>query len=152
MFFSENNPFLKLTSVGGSLSTAHRQKTYILREFPVIIPTEFVLKKTQTVVYVPILKMIQTLLSNRDILDKATTVEPNLSQGYKSYRDGSRFKSNSLLTEEEFRVALNLYIDDFEVANPLGTSRKKHKLCAIYWVLGNLHPKYRSSLHSIQLA
>lgn len=47
---------------------------------------------------------------------------------------------------------LCLYIDDFEVANPLGTSRKKHKLCAIYWVLGNIHPKYRSSLHSIQLA
>lgn len=45
-----------------------------------------------------------------------------------------------------------MYIDDFEVANPLGTSKKKHKLCAIYWVLANLHPKYRSSLHAIQLA
>lgn len=54
--------------------------------------------------------------------------------------------------EEEFRIALFLYIDDFEVANPLGTSRKKHKQTAIYWVLGNLHPKYRSSLQSIQLA
>lgn len=56
------------------------------------------------------------------------------------------------MTEEEFRITLCLYIDDFEVANPLGTSKRKHKLCAIYWVLGNLHPKYRSSLHSIQLA
>ncbi|KAK2848117.1 hypothetical protein Q7C36_009799 [Tachysurus vachellii] len=72
--------------------------------------------------------------------------------GSLSHKDGSRFKDNSLLTEEEFRIALYLYIDDFEVANPLGTSRKKHKLCAIYWVLGNLHPKYRSSLHTIQLA
>lgn len=56
------------------------------------------------------------------------------------------------MTEEEFRITLCLYIDDFEVANPLGTSKRKHKLWFIYWVLGNLHPKYRSSLHSIQLA
>lgn len=34
----------------------------------------------------------------------------------------------------------------------MGSSRKKRKLCAIYWVLGNLHPKYRSTLHAIQLA
>lgn len=75
-----------------------------------------------------------------------------MTQDYKSYKDGFRFKDNHLLTEEEFRITLCLYIDDFEVANPLGTSKRKHKLCAIYGVLGNLHPKYRSSLHSIQLA
>lgn len=65
----------------------------------------------------------------KEILDMAMWAETSPSQGYKSYRDGSHFKSNTLLTEEEFRVALNLYIDDFEVANPLGTSRKKHMLC-----------------------
>lgn len=96
--------------------------------------------------------MLQTILSNRDILDKAMSSESNVTQGYKSYKDGFRFKDHHLLTEEEFRITLCLYIDDFEVANPLGTSKRKHKLCAIYWVLGNLHPKYRSSLHSIQLA
>ncbi len=50
------------------------------------------------------------------------------------------------------RIALGLYIDDFEVANSLGTSKKKHRLCAVYWVLANLDSKYRSALHSIQLA
>lgn len=44
-----------------------------------------------------------------------------------------------------------MYIDDFEICNPLGTSRKKHKICAVYWVLGNLPLKYRSSLSSINL-
>ncbi|MDE0547679.1 hypothetical protein DVA76_16810 [Acinetobacter baumannii] len=94
-----------------------------------VTPIEFVLKNDrQTVVYIPILKMLQTLLNNGEILDKAMSSETNLSQGYRSHRDGYRFKDNSLLTEEEFRIALFLYIDDFEVAKPLGTSRKKHKL------------------------
>ena len=68
--------------------------------------------------YVPILKMLQTLLSNGDILYKTMSPETNLSKGFKSHRDGSHFKDNSLLTEEEFRIALCLYIDHFEVVNP----------------------------------
>ncbi|KAL0151533.1 hypothetical protein M9458_053185, partial [Cirrhinus mrigala] len=42
-----------------------------------------------------------------------------------SYNDGHYFKDNSLLNSEEFRITLGLYVDDFEVANPLGTSRVK---------------------------
>ena len=130
--FTENNLFLKFTSTVGSLSTTTKRTSYISKEFSVVPPVEFVLKNDrQTVVYIPILKMLQTLLNNGEILDKAMSPETHLSQGYRSHRDGSRFKDNSLLTEEECRIALCLYIDDFEVANPLGTSRKKHKPCAI---------------------
>lgn len=57
-----------------------------------------------------------------------------------------------LLSGEDQCISLALYIDDFEVCNPLGTSRKKHKVCAIYWVIANLPVKYRSSLSSIYLA
>lgn len=150
---TENNLFLKFTSDGGSLSTAQKRTSYISKKFSLVMPVEFVLgNDKQTVVYIPILKMLQTLLSNRDILEKTMSHETTLSEEYKSYRDGSRFKGNVFLNEEEFSIALYLYIDDSDVANPLGTSRKKHKLTAIYWELGNLHPKYCSSLHSIQLA
>jgi len=38
------------------------------------------------------------------------------------------------------------------VANPPGTSKKKHKLCAKYWVLANFDLKYRSALHFIHLS
>lgn len=96
--------------------------------------------------------MIQTLLKNREILEKAMSHEATSSEEYKSYRDDASFKDNAFFNEEELRIALFLYVDDFEVANPLGTSRKKHKQTAIYWVLGNLHTKYHSSLQSIQLA
>lgn len=45
-----------------------------------------------------------------------------------------------------------LHIDDFEVCNPLGTSRKLHKITAVYWVVLNLPARFRSNLSSIQLA
>lgn len=52
----------------------------------------------------------------------------------------------------DLNIYLSLYIDDFEVCKPLGTSRKKHKLCAIYWVIANIPVNYWSSLPSIYLA
>lgn len=113
------------------------------------MPIEYkVNRETQSLTYVPILPMLQTLLNRPD-------VEKILSQdgavdGFNTYRDGTYYHRNDFFKTEALRIPLGLYIDDF--ANPLGTSKKKHKLCGIYWVLANLPAKHRSSLHSIQLA
>lgn len=61
------------------------------------------------------------------------------------------WKSNAILSKE-CAISVILYVDDFEICNPLGTSRKKHKICALYWILGNLPPGCHSSLSSIHLA
>lgn len=129
---SQSNVLLKYTNKGGSPSTAARRASYILREFPVVMPVEFLLERDgQSIAYVPILKMQQALLSNKDILDKVLCGEMYSSEGYHSFRDGSHLKENVLLNVEEFRIALGLYIDDFEVANPLGTYKKKQTMCRI---------------------
>lgn len=72
-------------------------------------------------------------MSKDDILDKALSPSSSKASEYSSYRDGSCFSEKAILAE--FRITLGLYIDDFEVANPLGISKKKYKLCAVYWVL-----------------
>lgn len=48
------------------------------------------------------------------------------SKEYRTVRDGEYYKQNSFFCGEELRIVVNLYIDDFEICNPLGTSRKKH--------------------------
>ena len=113
----------------------------MLDAFKIVEPVEFSIGDKQSVVYIPVLKMLQALLNRDDILDKVFSVDSSDSLGYNSFSDGSHFKENTLLMEESFSIALGLYIDDFEVANPLGTSKKKHKICAVYWVVGNLPPQ-----------
>ena len=71
---------------------------------------------------------------------------------YQSFQDGSHFQKNIFFSSDEDRLSLILYIDDFEVCNPLGTSRKIHKVTAVYWVLGNIPAHARSALKSIYLA
>lgn len=58
-------------------------------------------------------------------------------------------KKNQILSHEGVSLCITLYIDDFEICNPLSTSRKKHKVCGVYWVLSNLPRRYKSLLSSI---
>ena len=78
--------------------------------------------------------------------------QETLSGQFKSFQDGKYYKDNKLLGQQNTCISLALYIDDFEVCNPLGTSRKIHKITAVYWVVLNLPPRFRSTLTSIQLA
>lgn len=124
------------------------------KNFTVVTPVEYIIdkEKKSSAVYVPLNEMLQKMLNRADILDKALPLQKHVPHEYSTYRDGSNCKENNLLKGEEFKIAVGLYTDDFEVSNPLGTSKKKHKLNAVYWVIANLPSKYRSTLHSIQLA
>lgn len=69
---------------------------------------------------------------------------------FRSYQEGQYFRSNAC-PDEGVEISLALYIDEFEVCNPLGTSRKIHKIVAVYWVILNVPTKFRAGLTSIQL-
>ena len=49
-------------------------------------------------------------------------------------------------------ISLALYTDDFEICNPLGTSKRIYKITAVYWTVLNVPANFQSSLTSIQLA
>lgn len=67
------------------------------------------------------------------------------------FRHGNLFSENSLFSLDEHALQIFLYFDEFEIVNPLGPHKKKHKLCGFYYVLGNLYPENRASLPMIQL-
>jgi len=75
-----------------------------------------------------------------------------------------------LFADDPHAFQILLYYDDLEVCNVVGSKAKIHKLstcsqCCMnvdsiifkyciglfYFTLGNIHPKHRSSLHTIQL-
>ncbi|RXN37652.1 Interferon-induced 44 [Labeo rohita] len=65
--------------------------------------------------------------------------------------DGSNVDDNVLLKDDTDSLALILYEDAFEVANPLGSGKKKHKILAVYMTLGNLLPYCQSGIDHMQL-
>lgn len=122
---SETNVMTAFCVKDGSLATTKRRASYVLKEFPLLMPVEYVVDKDKKcVVYVPILQMLQKLLSKADVLDKAMSEEVHIPGEYRSHVDGVYFRENGLLIEDQFTITLGLYINDFEVANPLGTSQE----------------------------
>ena len=120
-------------------------------------PVEYLLsaREQRSFQYVPIFKSLHEVLKKKDTQDLLThsfEADSSSETQYKSFHDGTNFKNNTILSENNPSIYLILYVDDFEVCNPLGTYRKKHKITAVYWVLANVPPLLRSSLTSIYLA
>ena len=66
------------------------------------------------------------------------------------FTDGSVYKSNAKVQEGKC-INLILFQDAFEIANPLGSAKSKHKILAVYFILGNLYAFNRSSVDHTQL-
>lgn len=153
----ECNPITLALGHNGPLSTSYKRREYFKEHFSVVEPIEYMLsaREQRSFQYVPILKSLHEVLKKKEIQDLLTSsneADSSSESQYKSFQDGTHFKNNTLLSENNPAISLILYVDDFEVCNPLGTSRKKHKITAVYWVLANVPPLLRSSLTSIYLA
>ena len=138
------------------LATQKLRQNYVQNNLPYVKPIEYDLGyrdgKHRTFVYIPILSVLKNLLRKSDILGFVLDLEGESANVYSSYKSGKSYSSCSLLQSEPCFLIVGLYQDDFETVNPLGTSKKIHKLGAFYWTLINVPHKYRSSLHMIQTA
>ncbi len=126
---STHNPLVKAIAKDGPIASAFKRKQYYKKHFKVVEPVEYVLeaRSNKSYQYVPLLKSLQQLLGRNDVVDTHTTCSLS-HQKYVSFQD------------------------DFEVCNPLGMSRKEHKLSVVYWILGNFPSGSSSTLSSICLA
>lgn len=66
------NPVLRSIQKGGPLSTAYLRKQYYKENFCVLEPVEYILdaEKKHSFQYVPLLKLLQQLLSRKDVVDE----------------------------------------------------------------------------------
>ena len=65
--------------------------------------------------------------------------------------DGELFKNHPLFSKRKNAIQIEIFYDDFETSNPLGSIWGIYKVGAIYFTLWNLSPKYNSSLSNIHL-
>lgn len=69
----------------------------------------------------------------------------------RDYCDGAHFAKHVLYNKHPNALQIQLYFDDLETTNPLGSKTKIHKMGAVYFSLRNLPPKFNSSLDNIHL-
>jgi hypothetical protein len=157
--------------------TRHRE-TYWNNSFPTSLPKEVILNQQEPsfewvndddlgeilqevfeIGYiVPFKESLEQFLSIKEVYEavllsfQSNNVTSSSNNHYFDVWDGHYIKENNYYIENSGRIlCFQVYMDEFEPANPLGSKKSKHKVCVFYWQLMNLPPMLRSSLRSIQL-
>ncbi|XP_064461859.1 uncharacterized protein LOC135372066 [Ornithodoros turicata] len=100
--------------------------------------------------YVPILDTLKHYL---EWCGTSITMQTPSSTDYLScVFDGSAFKEHTYFCGDYEKLCLHLYTDEFEICNPIGPHRLKHKLMAIYYTVLNVPPIFRTHTDHIHLA
>ncbi|XP_062499071.1 uncharacterized protein LOC134176418 [Corticium candelabrum] len=149
------------------MCSLHHQRKYFKEEFGLHEPSERKLGQELVRKYcggssslvskghycydVDFLKSLESLLQIDELLEQIENPHFNESDVMADMCDGEAFRSHPLYGIDPQALQVILYYDDLEICNPLGSSVKKHKLGAFYFTLGNILPRNRSLLHSIQL-
>lgn len=125
MIVFQKNPVVVCTSDKGTLSTDYRRNRYFKDHFSIVEPTEQLYEHTskKAFVYVSVAQVIELFLNRAEFLEKLVFREE--CTPYKSFQDSHYFKQNNFFCKQECSIALEVYIDDCELCNPLGTSKKK---------------------------
>jgi hypothetical protein len=149
----QNDPVnLALEKENGLLRSIYLRKEYYRKKMEYITPLKICLGLHQSAecfaYYVPIKSTLQNLCMHNSVMQSVNTkrnVRDSLVYG--DYFDGEEFRSNKYFNSHGTALHIILFQDAFEIVNPLGASKKKHKILATYMVLGNLE----SSLNNICL-
>lgn len=119
-------PLTSTLSRSGPLSTAYKRRAFFKEQFGVVEPVEFILSKEEnwTFQYVPLVKSLLQTLAQKEIQDFVFNNEApgNSDFQYRTISDGNYHKTNELFSAEHPSITIILYVDDFEICNPLCTS------------------------------
>lgn len=138
----------------GPLRSDKTRKTFFKQHFDYTEPRQLYLGtdavgRERFCQYVPIKDTLQTLLKQTSVQTgqaRRNNGDPMILQ---DVTDGKNYQENSLQSTPS--LSLILYQDSFEVANPLGSGKKKHKVLAVYLTLAEIEPHNRSLVDPMQL-
>ncbi|XP_065645428.1 uncharacterized protein LOC136075912 [Hydra vulgaris] len=137
-----------------ALSTNKKRKAYFHKHMSYISPIEFTLgfdanKKFRTVHHVPIKDFLK-MMYNKHSNEPGFWVKHEENFGiYSDLLSGSLIQD--IAKSDDKILYLILYQDSFEIVNPVGSGRKKHKILAVYLTLANIPSHKRYASEQLQL-
>ena len=142
----------------GPLRSDQTRKTFFQTRFSFVAPVEIYLGvdengKQRHFQYVPIEETLVALFKHESVRSQYEQTHSVVTKEgiYEDISDGTTFLSNDLWRTHPSSLRIILYQDAFEVVNPLGSGKRKHKVLAVYLSLADLQPHHRSNIDHMQL-
>jgi hypothetical protein len=103
--------------------------------------------KQVTFQYIPLRDLLKCILESKGFMNAITEHHPSQDGVMRDFHDGDFCKEHEFFSKEN-TIKLLPFVDDCEVANPLGSKAGLHKITMVYFIILNLPPKFRSSLNN----
>ena len=125
-----------------NIQTDWRLAEFLTKHPCYVEPTAVKLSDEFSMQYVSFPNTLSVLLSNDDILGEILEYihKPPHPTILTDFKDGCGIEFPILSDRCDIGIPLILYTDEFEVCNPIGSARTKHKLAAVYFTLACLPP------------
>ncbi len=145
-----------LNVIGSLTATEYKIMSYLRRSNLITEPKEYYVDRNKhkgTFQYIPINSVLCKLLSHGDVIDSITNQEViKADNNLHNFCDGELFKNDPYFIAYPSALQIQLYLDELELCNPLGSRRGKHKVTVIYYMIGNLPKHFRSQQKFIHLS
>jgi len=140
-YFEENcmQPIRKAHGI--KIKKKYDSKAQCYKQFPV----------TRTFTYVPILESLKFILNNEAVQQYFKNNITKNESVYTHFIDGTVYENNSFFQVNKNAIQIQLYFDEFEVCNPLGSKTGIHKMGAFYFTINNFPIHVNSKLQNIFL-
>ncbi|KAJ8018667.1 hypothetical protein HOLleu_43234 [Holothuria leucospilota] len=160
--------FQSFSNLFDGLETPFQQNKYMKEKMRMVSPTSIALGTrydqyvdkltgamrqklvTETFQYISVLKTLEYVLTD-DTLDLITSESSAGREMLRGFVDSEQFLQHPLFKEYPTALRIQLYYDDVEVTNPLGSKTTIHKLGLFYFSLDNLPRKYNSCVNAVHL-
>ncbi|CAB4034289.1 Hypothetical predicted protein [Paramuricea clavata] len=160
-FSSFENPYL-------GIETPRQQINYMVDNLMLVLPKEIALGTrvdqvedritgeyvpkvvTETFQYIPVLDVLKLVLKPevQGLIDREKTSPPGYLRGF---QDGQQYQQHGIFKTHPKALRLQLFYDDVEVTNPLGSKTGIHKLGLFYYTIQNLPFNVNTSMNSVFL-
>lgn len=149
----DNNLFETFLGAHGDFRSQYMRSKFFTNNANYVEPIKLLLGRDSMhkecfAYYVPIKDSLRVLLSQDQLLEKALNITPSNTTILKDLEDGYVVKRISSKIHPLHKLNIILYQDAFEICNPLGSSKKKHKVIGMYYRLNILN---RSNIDNIQI-
>ena len=142
----------------GCLSSTKRRTAFMMQHLQFVRPVPLYLgkrgnNKNRFCHYVPVKQSLACLLQDLSVVQQLRDQNERVMETdgvIRDFVDGYVFKQATSDPSKKY-LPLILYQDSFEIVNPLGSAKKKHKILGVYYVLGSLNPHNRSTIDNTQL-
>ncbi|KZS17764.1 Uncharacterized protein APZ42_016191 [Daphnia magna] len=99
--------------------------------------------------YISLRSTLTALFSNEEFFSAFFSEKGSTDGFIRSHRDSSHYSTHEFFKRYPYAVRLQIFYDDVDLVNPLGTKVKKHEIGNFCFVILNLPPLLNSSFKNI---